>query len=129
MDFLLKGVYGTFILYLKFEHWKLRPPWCLILDSFQNAQDKVPASVEQRVLNRKAFDREKPQLEAIIKQSDVELLTIECNVALEAMRSNAVSKLDSVFRYKAVDYFSYEEEEQEEEEEEEEEEVRNYRQL
>ena len=68
-------------------------------------------------------------MEAIIKQSDVELLTIECNVALEAMRSNAVSKLDSVFRYKAVDYFSYEEEEQEEEEEEEEEEVRNYHQL
>ena len=39
------------------------------------------------------------------------------------MKDDAVVKLDAVFRYKAVDYFSYEEEEQEEEEEDEEEEV------
>ena len=86
----------------------------------------MPASVEQRVLSRKAFDREKPQLEAIIKQSDVDLLTLECNVPIENMKTNAVNKLDSVFRYKAVDYFSYEEEEQEDEEEEEEEEEVRY---
>ena len=38
---------------------------------------------------------------------------------MEAMKENAVHKLDAIFRYKAVDYFTYEEEDQEEEEEEE----------
>ena len=94
---------------------------------FQDSKDAVPTSVEQRVLSRKAFDREKPQLEAIIKQSDVEFLTIDCNVVVDAMKDNTVHKLDAIFRYKAVDYFTYEEEDQEEEEEEEgEEEVNNF---